>query len=125
MVIQMYIYGSTFTHNTFDCHEVFIHPAQVLLLIPDIPIHFFFKRLEILNIQILFGLSDCFRNLWILADIHFFRIIRSAGKGRVDVHQVNLNALLFEVGTGRNAFAPDNHIAVRIFTYCFLLFHLV
>ena len=125
MVIQMHIDGCRFAHDGFYCHEVFIHPAQVFFFIPHIPVHLFLERFQVGNVQFLLRLGNGFRDLGIPADIHLFGVVCPTGKGRVDINQINLNALLFEVGTGRNAFPSDNQVALRIFAYRFLLLHLI
>ena len=43
VIVQMHIDRCRFTHDALDCHEVFVHPAQVLFFIPDIAVHLFLK----------------------------------------------------------------------------------
>ena len=125
MIIQMYINRCCFAHYGFNCHKIFIHPTEILFFIPNIAVHFFLKSFELINIEFLLSLSNGFCHLGITADIYFLGIIGTAGKGRININKVNLNAPLFKISASGNAFATNNHIAVGIFSYGFLLFHLI
>ena len=125
MPIQMHIDRCRFAHDALDRHEVFVHPAQVLFLIPDIAVHLFLKGFQLVHIQFPLRLRDGLGNLGIAADIDLFGVVRAAGKGRVDVDQVNLNALLFQIGAGRHAFAANDHVAIGVLAHGLLLLHLV
>ena len=125
MVIQMDINRRCLTHNGFDCHEIFIHPAKILLLVPHIAVHLFFKGFKLVNVQFLFRLGDGLRHLGITADVDLLCVVRAAGKGRVDVDQIDLNTTLFQIGTGGDTLASNDHVAIGVFADGFLFFHLV
>ena len=125
VIVQMHIDRCRFAHDAFDRHEVFVHPVQVLFLIPDIAVHLFLKGFQLVHIQLPLSLHDGLGNLGIAADIDLFGVVRTAGKGRVDVDQVNLNALFFQIGAGRHAFAANDHVAIGVLTHGLLLFHLI
>ena len=72
VVIQMDINRRRFTHDRFNCHEVFIHPTEVLFLIPHIAIHFFLKGSQLVDVQLLLRLGDGLRHLGIAADVDLF-----------------------------------------------------
>ena len=125
VIVQMHIDRCRFTHDTFDRHEVFVHPAQVLFFIPDIAVHLFLKGFQLVHIQLPLRLRNGLGNLGIAADIDLFGVVRAAGKGRVDVDQIDLNALLFQIGAGRHAFAANDHVATGVLAHGLLLLHLV
>ena len=125
VIVQMHIDRCCFAHDALDRHEVFVHPAQVLFFIPDIAVHLFLKGFQLVHIQFPLRLRDGLGNLGIAADIDLFGVVRAAGKGRVDVDQIDLNALLFQIGAGRHAFAANDHVAIGVLAHGLLLLHLV
>ena len=125
MPIKMHIDRRSFAHYGFNSHQIFVHPIEILFLIPNIAVHLFFKGFQFVNVKFFFGFCYGFSNFGIAADIYFLGIVCATCKRRINVHKVNLNALLFEISTSGNTFATDYHITVGIFTHSFLLFHFV
>ena len=125
MPIQMNINRSSFAHHTLNRHQVFIHPVQVFLLIPNVTIHLFLKSFQFFNVKFLLCLGNRLCHFGIASDVHLLGIVGSAGEGRVNVDQINFDPLLFQVGTSGNTFATDDHAAVRVLAHGLLLLHFV
>ena len=110
MVIKMHIDRGILTHHRADSHEIFVHPVEIFLLVPDVAIHFLLKSLQLIVVKLLLGLFERFGYERIPADVHFLGIVCTAGKGRVYVNQIYLYTLLFQIRTCRYTFAMDDHI---------------
>ena len=98
VIVQMHIYAGVFAHHALDGHEVLVHPVEVTLLVPDVAIHLFLKRLHVVIVESLLSILYGFLHERIAANIYLLGIVGAAGKGRVNVNQINLNALLLQIG---------------------------
>ena len=125
MPIQMHINGRRLTHDTLDGHEVLIHPVEILLLIPHVAVHLLLKGFQLVHVQLLLRLGDGLGHLWVPADIDLLGVVGAAGKGRVDIDQVHLDAPILQIGTGGDALPPDHQVTVRVPAHRLLFLHLV
>ena len=121
----MHINRCRFAHNRLDCHKIFIHPTEIFFLVPHIAIHLFLKGFQFVDVQFLLRLGDDLRHLGVPTDIDLFCVVRPAGKGWVNVDQINLDTPLFQVGAGGDALTTNDHVAVGVLAHSFLLFHLI
>ena len=125
VVIQMHINGRSFAHHTFNGHEVLVHPVEIFFFIPYVAVHLFLKGFQFLDVQLLLCLGDGLGHLGVAAEVDFLGIIRTAGKGRIDGHQVHLDPLLLQISAGRDALSTDDQVAILVFSHGLLFFHLV
>ena len=120
MIIQMHIDACRIAHYRLDSHQILVHPVEVTFLIPNVTIHLFLKRTQLLDIQFAFSLTNSFGHFGIATKIHLFGIIGTAGKGRVNINQVHRDTFVFQVGTSRKAFATKHEISVLVSADTFL-----
>ena len=125
VIIQMYINRRCLAHNALDGHEVLIYPVEVLLLVPHIAVHLLLKGFQLVDVQLLLRLGDGLGHLGIPADVDLLGIVGAAGKGRVNVDQVHLDAPVLQIGTGGDALPSDHQVSVRVLAHRLLLLHLV
>ena len=114
MPIQVHVDAGRVAHHGLDGHQVFVHPVEVALLVPDVAIHLFLKSLQFFYVQFVFCLAYRLRHPRISPQVHLLGIVRAAGKGRVDVHQVHGDAAVLEVGAGGEALAADDEVVRRV-----------
>lgn len=115
VIVKMYIDAGTLAHDAFDGDEVFVHPVEVSLFVPYVAIHFFLEGFQLFYIEFFFALLYGFCHFGVATNIHFLGIVGTGGKGRVDIDEVDFDALLFQVGTSRQAFSPQQHVATVVF----------
>ena len=125
MIVQVNEKRCRFAHDRFDCHEVFIHPVEILLFVPHIAVHFFLKGFQLVNVQLLLRLGNGPRHRGIPADVDLFGVVGPAGKRRINIDQIDLDTLLLQIGAGRDALAPNDHVAIGVLNHGFLFFHLI
>ena len=125
MKIQMYVDRSRLAHDALDGHEVLIHPTEVLLLVPHIAVHLLLKGFQLVDVQLLLCPGNGLGHLRVPADVDLLGVVSATGKGRVNVDQIHLDALILQIGAGGDALSPDHQIAVRIFAHRLLLLHLI
>ena len=125
VIIQMHIDACILAHHALDCHQILVHPVEVSFLVPDVSVHFLLKLFHFLIIEILLRFFHYFLHKRIAADKDFLGIIGSAGKGRVNINQIHLYALLLEIGTGRKALTMHHQVMLLVGASLFERFHLI
>ena len=110
MPVQMQVDRCVITHDTLDGHEVFVHPVEVILLVPDVTIHLFLKGSQFIQFHRLFSLFDFLRQQRVPAQVDFLGVISAGGKGGIDIDQIHSNSLIFQIGAGGKTFAADKQI---------------
>ena len=123
MIVKVYVDAGGIAHDGLDGTEVFVHPVQVALLVPDVTIHLLLEGTQLVAVQFALGLVDSLCHSWIAAHIDLLGIVGSAGKGRVDIHQVHLDVVLLQISTGGETLA--SHHQVVTLAVAFFQFHLV
>ena len=107
----MNIDGCIIAHHRFDGAEIFIHPVEILLLLPHVAVHLLLKGGEAVVID-LFALFDLARLALkvITPEIDFLRVVRTGRKRRINVNKINLDTLILQVGACAQTFAADHEI---------------
>lgn len=114
MPIQMDINACRIAHHGFDCHQILVHPVEIVLLVPDIAVHLLLERPQFLDIQFAFSLTNGLGNLGVASQIDLLGIIGTAGKGRINIDQIHGDSFVLQIGAGRQTLSANNEIAVRI-----------
>ena len=121
----MHIDACTVTHHTLDGDEIFIHPVQILFLVPDIAVHLFLERAQGIVCQLRLRRTQFLRDARIPPQIDLLCVVRSARKRRVNVNEIHMPPLLAQIGARRNALAANDEVLRRIRPDALLLRQLV
>ena len=112
MPVEMDIDTGVFRHDGLDCSQILVHPIEVLLLVPNIPVHLLLKRGVCFVGNLGTGLRT-FSLQGVPAKDNLLGVICARRERRVDIDEVNLHAFVFQIGAGRKTFTANDKI-VRI-----------
>ena len=112
--VEVHVDAGGVAHDGLDGHQVLVHPVEVALFVPDVAVHLLLEGAELVDVQFGLGLAEGLGGLGIAAEVDFLGVVRPAGKGRVDVDEVDRDAPVFQVSTSRDALAPQDEVVVRV-----------